>query len=143
MKWLLDKIYIFLNMDKLCQGSITRHRSTKSGEDKSIIDFMLVCDQLKIHLEKMIIDDEKTHILTKYFTMKGIKTKIENTHNVQFAKFSLRYNEIKIKTKREVFMFKNVDCQKTFVNVTENTTKLSSCFQSKEENFLNQSDNFL
>ena len=42
-----------------------------------------------------------------------------------------------------MFNFKNVDCQKTFFNVTENTTKLSSCFQSKEEIFLNHSDNFL
>ena len=131
-----------LNMDEKCQGSITRHRKTKNGDEKSIIDFLLVCDQLKVHFEQMIIDEERTHILTKYSSVKGVKTKIESDHNIQFAKFNIKYNEIRIRTKREIFNFKDSICQEMFFKVTENTKKLSSCFQSNDS-FLKQSDNFM
>ena len=37
-----------LNNDELCAGVITRHRTTTNGEEKSVIDFTLVCEGLRV-----------------------------------------------------------------------------------------------
>ena len=81
-----------LNTDKHCTGSITRHKNTRVKEEKSIIDFVIVCEGLKQHFESMSIDDTRTYTLTKYCTTKGVKTKTQSDHNILFAKFGLKYN---------------------------------------------------
>ena len=113
-----------LNTDELCMGAITRHRKTIAGEEKSIIDYILVCDGLRTHFEYMIIDEDRTHVLSKYCTRRGIRSEIESDHNVQFAKFTVKYQEIRCKTIREIFNFKNTECQQKFFEVTENSSKL-------------------
>jgi hypothetical protein len=130
-----------LNTNPLCTGVTTRHRKTVSGEEKSVIDFILVCDGLKAHFEYMVIDEDRIHVLKKYCTRKGIRNEIESDHNVQYAKFNLKYQEIRCRTKREIFNFKNTECQQKFYEVTQNTHKLSSCFRPGE-NFLDQSSKF-
>ena len=89
----------------------------------------------------MLIDEDRTHVLTKYCKMKGSKKEIQSDHNVQFVRFNLKYQEVKCKTKREIFNFKNPECQQKFFKVTENTTKLSSCF-SQGQTILDQSSKF-
>jgi exonuclease III len=88
-----------LNTDELCTGVMTRHRTTSAGEEKSIIDFTLVCEGLKLHFEYMVIDEDRTHVLTKYCKMKGSKKEIQSDHNVQYVRFNLKYQEVKCKTK--------------------------------------------
>ena len=36
-----------LNSEEKCKGKMTRHRKTKVSEEKSILDFIFVCDVLK------------------------------------------------------------------------------------------------
>ena len=60
----------------------------------------------------MLVDERRIHLLTKFCTTKGIKTKVESDHNRMFAQFSIKYKEIGLKTKREIFNFKNAECQK-------------------------------
>ena len=74
----------------------------------------------------MIIDDQRNHVLTKYRKY----DKSESDHNVMYAKFGIEYYREPIKTKREIFNFKNKECQKYFFEVTDSSEKLSSCFQS-------------
>ena len=33
-----------LNSSEMCKGAITRHRVTKNKEEKSILDFIIVCE---------------------------------------------------------------------------------------------------
>ena len=89
----------------------------------------------------MIIDEDRTHVLTKYCTTKGVQKQIKSDHNVQYVKFSLSYQKVRCKTKREIFNFKNPECQQKFFEVTENTTKLSACFNNSQ-NFHDQSSKF-
>ena len=126
-----------LNASDLCVGVITRHRKTITGEEKSVIDYIIVCDILLNYLEQMLIDESRTHVLTKY----GKTSKTESDHNILYAKFAITYYSRVAKTKREIFNFRNEGCQKKFFEVTDNTNKLSSCFQS-EFNFEKQSSNF-
>ena len=126
-----------LNENDLCEGVITWHRKTIAGEEKSVIDYILVCDFLLNYLESMLIDELRTYVLTKYSKVR----KIESDHNVLYAKFAIQYSTVATKTKREIFDFKNYDSQNEFFEVTDSTTKLSSCFQSSTD-FSNQANCF-
>ena len=90
----------------------------------------------------MSIDDTRTYTLTKYCTTKGVKTKTQRDHNILFAKFGLKYNTLMKKTRYEIFHFKNLESQKKFLDITNTTEKLSTCFESNES-LLDQADNFM
>ena len=54
---------IILNSHDLCQGTITQNRKTVSGEELSVIDYILVCDFLADYLAKMEIEESRIHSL--------------------------------------------------------------------------------
>ena len=56
-----------------CKGTFTRHRSTIVREEKSVIDYIVFCEKLNQYFETMFIDDERTHVLTKYVQPKGTR----------------------------------------------------------------------
>ena len=126
-----------LNCNDLCQGVITRHRKTVLGDEKSVIDYILVCEFLADYLENMIIDENRTNVLTKY----GRGKKSESDHNTLFAKFCISYYTVPAKIRREIFNFKNKQCQQKFNDVTNNSSKLSECF-NQHEDFSKQSTLF-
>ena len=82
----------------------------------------------------MLIDEGRTHVLTKYATTKGGKQKVESDHNVMYSRFSVSYKKIKMKTLREVFNFKNGDGQAWFLEATKDTKKFTSCFEDPNLN---------
>ena len=69
---------VCLNVHKHWEGYITRHRRTIVGDEKAILDFVIVCDQLLAFFERMIIDEERANVLTKYKSSKGVKSKSES-----------------------------------------------------------------
>ena len=90
----------------------------------------------------MIIDEDRTHVLTKYSSTKGGQRKVESDHNLLIGRFSISYRKINVKTVRETFNFKNNLCQAKFQEVTNNTTKFTSCFDAKNENIQSKSAKF-
>ena len=44
---------ILANSSPLCNGAITRHRVTQENVEKSILDYILICEKLGQFLEKM------------------------------------------------------------------------------------------
>ena len=101
-----------LNSHQLCEGSITRHRRTVHGDEKAILDFVIVCDKLASFLQKMIIDEKRENVLTKYVSLKGVRGKSESDHNPLFAQFSLTFSRTKTVKRQEIFDFKNQDSRK-------------------------------
>ena len=55
-----------VNSLPLCQGVITRDRETVVGREQSVLDYIIVCDSLKEHVVKMIVDDSRLYTLTRY-----------------------------------------------------------------------------
>ena len=98
-----------LNTSELCEGVITRHRKTINGDEKSVIDYIIVCDFLLQYLERMIIDEPRIFVLTKY----AKRTKTESDHNLLYAKFSIKYSAVVSKTKSDIFNFKTVNVRKS------------------------------
>ena len=60
-----------VNESGLCKGLITRQRTAAGRIEKSILDYVVVSEELYTQLEEMIIDDERIHALTKYATTMG------------------------------------------------------------------------
>ena len=55
-----------LNTLDLCRGVITRERITVNNIERSIIDYIIVCEEMKQFLEEMFIDEDRIHVLTRY-----------------------------------------------------------------------------
>ena len=121
-----------------CKGVITRERTAGGKVEKSIIDFIIICDGMKEYLEEMIIDDERSHVLTKY-TKRG---KTTSDHNILFGKFNMTFNRNMTKPRIEMFNFKNRENQETFLDETTATNNLSSSFR-QGRSFLHNSNIFL
>ena len=117
-----------LNSHALCEGTITRHRKTVHGDEKAILDYIIVCDELAAYFQRMLIDEKRENILTKYVTLKGVRVKSESDHNPLYAEFNLTFSRAKTVTRREIFDFKNAESLKTFSELTENCDKLRKCF---------------
>ena len=117
-----------LNAHPLCEGSITRHRKTVHGDEKAILDYVIVCEQLAAFLQCMKIDERRENVLTKYVSLKGVQVKSESDHNPIYAEFNLNFSRAKAVPRRELFDFKNEESQKKFSEITENCEKLRLCF---------------
>ena len=81
-KVIKDNDLIVVNGSDLCKGSITRYRKTVNKEEKSIIDFFLVCRNFYKLIKSLLIDEERIHTLTKYCRKNGTKNVKESDHNV-------------------------------------------------------------
>ena len=105
---------------------ITRRQITKQSKEESVIDFVILSDDIQNDVESFIIDEERNHALTKY--KRGSKS--ESDHNVMISKFSFKWSKKVKKNKVEMYNMKNLDCQMKFKEMTSNTDFLSSVFES-------------
>ena len=115
-----------------CTGTITRRRQTKDRVEVSAIDMVILCNDMTQNLEKMTIDEEKKHVLTKVSkTKKGVNVK-ESDHNVIVTEFNIETKREK-KEKLEIYNLKNKECQRKFKNYTSDSKMLSTVFDDENE----------
>ena len=82
---------IVVNGSQKCSGLITRRRETKDGVEESVIDHVIITEDLAKDLDSMKIDEERNHVLTRITkTKKGVKT-MSSDHNVIISNFSIRF----------------------------------------------------
>ena len=55
---------VICNASDLCEGKITRKRITINGTEESIIDYIIVCQEMFMFLKSMKIDEN--NVLTSY-----------------------------------------------------------------------------
>ena len=119
---------------------MTRTRVTVNGEEKSIIDFLIVCEELFSHMVEMKIDEENIYSVESY-NKKGGKVVVTLTdHNMIIGKFDIKVNRKEINVRREVFNYKDEEGQKMFRELTSKDT-LTKCFE--EKNILKASTKWL
>ena len=136
-------------MEQKCTGLITRERHTINGVEKSIIDFVIVSEDLVTEVESILIDDKRNHVLTKLTkTKNGIK-KTETDHNTIVTKLNVKWKAHEKTYKREIFNLNNKQCQNTFKEDTDKTTQLSNIFDKDDDiqkltkKFLKRLDGFI
>ena len=121
-----------VNSLQLCVGLITRIRITKNKVEKAALDLFIVCDKVRPFIEKMSIDEAREHVLTNFNPIRSGGRAIESDHNTEFLKLRLQY-DFKKSERKEIFNFKDVECQKTFLNLTSQTDKFTECFRNDSE----------
>jgi hypothetical protein len=131
-----------INNSPLCQGVITRHRITKHKEEKSTLDYVIVCDVLANYVTNMLIDEKRMFTLTKFVSTRGMVKKIESDHNILYCSFNISYKkETRRFSRKEIFNLKSLECQRLFNGETENTSKFTDIFNS-EDPFERKASNF-
>ena len=118
--------------EDLCEGSITRRRVTKNGVEESIIDFVMISEDLLHECESLVIDEKREHVLTKITKSKRGTQKVESDHNALISRFKLEWSHQK-KERIETFNYKNKECQLKFKENTTKTSSLSSIFDTRED----------
>ena len=115
-----------------CVGSITRRRVTVDSTEESIIDHVILSEDLVNELEAVNIDEDRNHVLTKITkTKKGI-VKQASDHNVIFSKFNLKWCRKNKAERIELYNLKNRECQNSFKLLTSSTDLLSGAFNSSD-----------
>ena len=131
-----------LNGHKNCVGTVTRYRKTIVGEEASVLDYVIVCQDLFLHFDSMLIDEERKFTLTNYATTKGKKKIIQSDHNPLLATFNLKYEKKRNKCqRREIFNLKNKECQESFFLDTNLGHKFQTIF-SNNASFEDKCNNF-
>ena len=116
-----------VNSLALCEGLITRSRMVDGKVQKSVLDFFVICHRVLPFLNKMVIDESKTHILTNYQNIRNGGKVIDSDHFTQYMDLNLKIETVKPE-RIEMFNFKNEEGQKLFKEITTNTNEFSNCF---------------
>ena len=117
-----------VNTLDICKGVITRERVTSATVEKSVIDYVIVCSDMKNYLEAMLVDDDRIHVLTKYAGTKGCKKKVLSDHNILVCKFSILFNRFVNTVRREFFKLKDKEGQELFLKETSSSQALANSF---------------
>ena len=116
-----------------CTGLITRRRTTVDGTEESIIDFVIVSNDMEEDIESLLVDEERAHALYKYTKKKNSIKTVVSDHNPMLTKMNLKWNNRKRKKKIEMFNLKNVECQQKFLELTSESNYLSSVFETETD----------
>ena len=90
----------------VCDGLISRIRKTKKGIEKAVLDFFIICDKILPFLKRMVIDEQRLHVLTNFNPIRQGGRPIESDHNTEILELDLKFDKKKPE-RREVFNFKN------------------------------------
>ena len=122
---------IIVNAMDICKGVITRERDTKNGKEISVIDYILVSDNLSKYLIEACIDEERLYTLHRYTRTKtNNETQILSDHNWLFIKSTLMFNKSPGRIKKTFYKYRNKESMKTFMEATSNDNLLSSSLRS-------------
>ena len=78
-------------MKDKCTGVITREMSTTRGIERSVMDVVIVSNNLMEHIEYMNIDDKRVHVLTKNTKTNATCVNIKSDHNIIETIMNLRW----------------------------------------------------
>ena len=116
-----------LNSSPICEGTVTRQRVTVERTERSVIDYVIACEEMSSFLRNMLVDEKRKYVLTKF----NRTHKVESDHNSIFALFNLTFRMKKPVVRNEIFNFKKIDSQKKFQNATSFSNQFGDWFNPK------------
>ena len=125
-----NKNLTVVNSLDICEGLLTRKRLRGGKSEQSILDFFIVCNLVLPFVTKMVIDEDRKHILTNYENVKKGGKANDTDHATEYIDLNLEIIPQK-PTRHHVWNFKNKEAQKTFKNKTSETNEFSNCFKNK------------
>ena len=123
---------VVCNGTRLCEGLLTRTRKTVNGLEESVIDFLIVCEELFNHMEDMKVDEQKLFAVESY-TKTGKNVKVTQTdHNMLIGTFNAMISDKYLEQRKEIFKYNDIDGQKRFKDLTSKNI-LSKCFDEEND----------
>ena len=118
---------------ELCEGVITRQRVTVNGTERSVIDFVILCQEIFAFLTSMKIDEARNYVLSKYSKSKGQVVVTESDHNPIICNCKYLWSDkiIPEKQRYEIFNFKDAEVISKFHELTSSNT-LSKCVKGSD-----------
>ena len=101
--------------------------------ESSFIDFYVVCERVFAHVSEMIIDSDKKHIATNFTNVQRGGKAIDSDHYTQILKVKLDICPSWPK-RHEILNLKNTQCQKTFKEITHQTSDFHKCLNDNVPN---------
>ena len=113
------------NTLEVCAGTITRERAVEGKDERSVIDYIIVCEEMLKFLKEMIIDESRSFVLRHIVKTKNTNKVITSDHNILVGKFSLSFDRLQRKIRKEFFDFKCEESRKSFLEETNLSKHLS------------------
>ena len=117
----------------LCKGVITRERLFEDKTEKSVIYYIVMCEEMSTFVAEISIDEDRVHVLSRFMKKKTGNRIIKSDHNILFSKFSITFNRSSRKIRKEIFLFKCEESKQVFLEETSSNKKLSSCFHESND----------
>ena len=103
-------------------------------KEESVIDFVIVCEDMEEMINRVIIDEERKHVLTRHIkTRNGVKVK-ESDHHTIITKISVKWNKKKNMKTVEIYNLKDKEGLKKFKDMTNKDSFLSEVFEDETKN---------
>ena len=133
---------IVVNSTSKCSGIITRIRKTSISEEKSVLDYFIVCESFFTLISRMEVDENRKYVLTKYSSRMGLPRIVESDHNLLICNLNIKWDSRVRKERKEVFKLKDKEGLIRFHEITSNCPKLVH-MSEKSDNFLDDSEKWL
>ena len=121
---------VIINAMNICKGTITRQRDLENRTEKSVIDYMMTCEDLAKDIVEALVDESRIHALTRYAKQKSEIKIIPSDHNILYSKFAITFTRKPRKIRKELYKFKCESSKKLFYEETTFKSKLSDCFDN-------------
>merc|ERR1712115_415169 len=105
---------------------------TSISIEESIIDHVIISDDLVEYFESMLIDEKREHALTKVMKTRGETVIKKSDHNTILSKFKFSWKKQKNINRMEIYNLKNIENQKIFKEKTDSGDDLSSIFDNED-----------
>ena len=126
-----------------CKGLITRRRSTTKVKEESVIDFVIVCEDMEEMINRVIIDEERKHVLTRHIkTRNGVKVK-ESDHHKIITNIAVKWKKKKNTKIIEIYNLKDKEGLNKFKKITDKDTFLSEVFEDETKNITVKTKQFV
>ena len=125
-----NELVVANGLSQKCEGRITRRRTTVESVEESIIDFVIMSQELADYVVSLKIDEQNEHALVKVAKNKAVT---KSGHSVLITKLNIEIVKEEESKVIEVFNLNNKEAQKIFKIETSKSTKLSNIFESDED----------
>ena len=138
-----NALVVMNSVEEKCSGVITRKRCTGMVNEESVIDFVIVCDEMADMIEKVEIDEDRKYVLARYTKTKdGYKTK-ESDHNSIVTTVKAAWNKDDVVKRNESYNYKKKESLVKFKKMTSEGKFLSEVFDDEKKDVEVKTKQFL
>ena len=103
--------------------------------EESVLDLFIVCSSILPFVTRMVIDENKNHVLTNFKAAKKVGKAIDSDHYTEYMDLNIEINKERPE-RQEMFNFKDRNSQKMFKTNTSETNQFTECLIGGKAQFV-------